>query len=101
MSVNIEKKGGTLIAFIEGDIDHHTAKEIRNYIDTNVEEENPKILELDFSKVQFMDSSGIGLIMGRYRLMKLLKGKLKIVNVPSHIDRLIKLSGLESFGIVS
>ena len=101
MSVNIEKKGGTLIAFIEGDIDHQTAKEIINYIDTNVEEENPKILELDFSKVQFMDSSGIGLIMGRYRLMKLLKGKLKIVNVPSHIDRLIKLSGLESFGIVS
>lgn len=101
MSVEIEKKGDTLIALIEGDIDHHTAKEIRIYIDNSVEEENPQILELDFSKVQFMDSSGIGLIMGRYRLMSLLKGKLKIINVPNHIDRLIKLSGLESFGIVS
>lgn len=101
MGVRIEKNKNILTAIIEGDIDHHTAKDIRTSIDNNIEETNPDILEIDFGGVQFMDSSGIGLIMGRFRLMKLINGKLKIINVPLHIERLIKLSGLEALGIIS
>lgn len=101
LSVKIEKNKSILTALIEGDIDHHTAKDIRFTIDNAIEEINPNTLELDFKEVQFMDSSGIGLIMGRFRLMKLLNGNLKVVNVPDHIDRLIKLSGLKALGIVN
>jgi len=93
-------EGNTLTAFIEGDIDHHNAKEIRESIDEKIEEENPNLLELDFSKVQFMDSSGIGLIMGRYKLMHAIEGKLQVINIPENIKKLIKLAGLASLNII-
>ena len=74
MLVTIEKYNDeSLCAIIEGDIDHHTSKKIRETIDAAVEKSNPSILKLDFSKVKFMDRSGIWLIMGRYRLMFLSK----------------------------
>ena len=56
-------------------------------------------MEIDFSGVQFMDSSGIGLIMGRYKLMLSMGGKLKVINVPKRLERMVKLSGLEALRI--
>ena len=100
MSVGIKWENSVLCAMIEGDIDHHTAKNIREKIDRNIEEKQPKSLQIDFSKVQFMDSSGIGLVMGRYKLMTLLKGNTEIVNMPPHIERLMKLSGLGALGVI-
>ena len=95
MGVTIKKYANeSFCALIEGDIDHHTSKKIRETIDTEVKKFNPSILKLDFSKVNFMDSSGIGLIMGRYSLMKLIEGKIELVNVPSRIDKLLRLSGV-------
>ena len=57
------------------------------------------MLKMDFGQVKFMDSSGIGLIMGRFKLMSALKGKLKVVNIPKNLERMIRLSGLMSLGI--
>ena len=99
MGVNISSNKTTTTAILEGDIDHHTAKPMREAIDNYVERMHPKMLELDFSKIQFMDSSGIGLIMGRYRLMKQLKGSVKLINVPERIQKVIKLSGLGVLGL--
>ncbi len=100
MAVKIlPEKKGCVVAVIEGDIDHHTAKEIRETIDEYIEKYSPLFLKLDFSEVRFMDSSGIGLIMGRYKLMTSLRGKLKVVNVPKNLERMIKLSGLPTLGI--
>ena len=99
MPVKFELHNNRLVAFIEGDIDHHTAKDIRESIDQYVEKYNPKLLVLDFKAVQFMDTSGIGLIMGRFKLMSALKGTLKVINVPSNLTRMVKLSGLGSLGI--
>ena len=59
----------TLVAEICGDIDHHTAKYFRGEIDKAIRSHNPLTLILDYSQVTFMDSSGIGLVMGRYRIM--------------------------------
>ena len=100
MGVKLVSQGEEVIAFINGDIDHHSASDIRKEIDAITEEKWPRLLKLDFSSVQFMDSSGIGLIMGRYKLMQRLGGNLLIVNIPSHIIRLIKLSGLSELGII-
>ncbi len=99
MGVRVSSYGQVLTAFIAGDIDHHTSKDIRETIDNYVEKYQPKVLELDFSGVQFMDSSGIGLIMGRFKLMSALKGKLQVVNIPKGLERMVKLSGLMVLGI--
>lgn len=99
MGVKISSDNGTVTAFLEGDIDHHTAKPMRETIDNYIERNRPKSLVLDFGGIQFMDSSGIGLIMGRYRLMKQFKGNLKITNVPPNIEKVIKLSGLGVLGL--
>lgn len=99
MGVKIIEKVDKSIAIIEGDIDHHTAKDIREKIDIYAQGHIPKFLELDFSGVQFMDSSGIGLIMGRFKLMVSLNGKFKVVNVPKKLERMVKLGGLEKLGI--
>ena len=100
MAVKIlPEKKGCVVAVIEGDIDHHTAKDIRETIDEYIEKYSPLFLKLDFGEVRFMDSSGIGLIMGRYKLMTSLRGKLKVVNVPMNFESMIKLSGLTTLGI--
>lgn len=98
--VNIIKEADTVTAHIQGDIDHHTAKEIRERIDEYIQGSRPQILKLDFSQVQFMDSSGIGLIMGRYKIMKILNGEVKVINIPLHLKRLIKISGLLGLGVI-
>ncbi len=101
MDVKIITDEDSATAIIQGDIDHHTAKEIREQIDAYIQERKPRFLKLDFSSVQFMDSSGIGLIMGRHRIMQLLKGSVKVINIPEHLKRLIKISGLLSLGVIA
>lgn len=91
---------GDLTAMLVGDIDHHSAREMRKEIDALVEKHHPNLLRLDFSTVQFMDSSGIGLIMGRYRLMSLIGGRVLVCNIPPHLKRLIDLSGVGTLGVL-
>lgn len=100
MGVEMVEAESELTALLSGDIDHHTAKEIREAIDAKTEEHKPRLLKIDFKQVDFMDSSGIGLIMGRYKLMQTLGGELRVVNVPQYIARVIKLSGLDQLGVL-
>lgn len=95
MSVRIENQDGSITAYIAGDIDHHSAKEMREAIDFSLESSLPESLILDFKDVTFMDSSGIGLVMGRYKLMQSLKGELRIRNVSDHMKRVMRLAGLD------
>lgn len=99
MAVLVSNNSRVMTARIEGDIDHHTAKDIREKIDLELRKFSPKMLMLDFGQVQFMDSSGIGLIMGRFKLVTALGGKLSVVNIPKRLERMIKLSGLAALGI--
>lgn len=101
MNVKISHFENEITACISGEIDHHTAKDIREAIDGSAEKARPAVLNLDFSEVQFMDSSGIGLIMGRYRQMELLGGSLKVVNVPPHLQRIVALSGVGALGVLN
>ena len=95
MPVRIENQDGIITAFIMGDIDHHSAKEIRETIDFSLESSLPEILVLDFKDVTFMDSSGLGLVMGRYKLMQSMDGELRIQNVSSHMKKVMRLAGLD------
>ena len=68
MNMQLSYKEGVLTAFLAGEIDHHSAREMREQIDEAAQKHKPYCLRLDFSQVPFMDSSGIGLILGRVRL---------------------------------
>lgn len=99
MPVRIENQDGIITAFIMGDIDHHSTKEIRETIDFALESSLPETLILDFKDVTFMDSSGIGLVMGRYKLMQSMNGQLRIQNVSSHMKKVMRLAGLDKLAI--
>ncbi len=98
--VEIYRENGTLTAQLSGELDHHRCSLIRKKIDACTELERPSVLCLDFKDVRFMDSSGVGLVMGRFRQMSLIGGKLRVVNVPEHIDKIFRLSGLERLGVL-
>ena len=95
MQITFKKRGSTLTARLEGELDQHCASELRSAIDTAVKSEgNVKTLLLDLGRVSFMDSSGIGVILGRYKLMRKLGGELAIANAQPSVEKLLKLSGV-------
>ena len=73
---------GTLAAYLSGEIDHHAAQSLRKEIDAQIDDRLPELLTLDFSGVTFMDSSGVGLILGRGRHIGALGGRLTVQNGP-------------------
>ncbi len=85
---------------LKGELDHHFCRKIREETDRKTEALRPKLLRLDFSQVKFMDSSGVGLVMGRYRQMTLLGGKLEVVGIPPHLNKMFKISGLSALGVI-
>ncbi len=98
--VDISYQNDVVTALLYGEIDHHIAPKIRNAIDIKCETHRPKMLTLDFSGVTFMDSSGVGLVMGRYRCISLLGGRLEVIHIPENIRKVFSLSGLESLGVL-
>ncbi len=100
MGVSFTKHNSTISAHILGEIDHHCAKDIREAIDIEIEKDFPELLILDFKDVSFMDSSGIGLVMGRYKLAKSLNCDIKLINLSSHIKKVMKLAGIDSLSII-
>ncbi len=89
----------TLIVWLSGELDHHAARTLREQVDSAIDRSAATHLRLDFSGVTFMDSSGIGLIMGRYRLMLSRKGTLSVVGASERLRRVMKLAGLEKLPI--
>lgn len=95
-----EFNNNTLTAYISGELDHDCAAKLRTEIDAAVMGLKPRQLCLDFSGVTFMDSSGVGLVMGRYRQMKLIGGRLAVTNISDSLYRIFAMSGLESLGVL-
>lgn len=100
MNVTIEASGNLIIAYLIGEIDHHTSSSIREKIDNTLSFKKPQHLILDFRNVTFMDSSGIGLVMGRYRLMQTFHGTMEIRNVTPQTKKIMELAGLGSIAII-
>ena len=92
--VRIYNDGKRITAALSGDIDHHSAREIRTELDDVISRSRPELLILDFENVGFMDSSGIGLILGRSRSVRAVGGELLIKNARREIAEVIKISGL-------
>ena len=83
-----------LVIRLDSDLDHHIAQRIREEIDRKIMETSIRSLAFDFRKVNFMDSSGIGMIMGRYKKVIFTGGKVGVASVSKNVDRIFRLSGL-------
>lgn len=99
--VTIEQDNDRLIAAIYGEIDHHSARMIREELDARITRGAPAHFIMDFSHVSFMDSSGIGLIMGRYKLLNGMGGDLELRGANASVFRMLKLSGMERLAVIS
>ncbi len=95
MSVQIKTNGETVTAYLSGELDHHSARYMREAIDDAIELNMPTKLVLNFKDISFMDSSGIGLVMGRYRNLVKTGAELHIAEAPPQIYKVMKLAGIE------
>ncbi|MDE4541720.1 MULTISPECIES: anti-sigma F factor antagonist [unclassified Thermoanaerobacterium] len=93
MGIKFVEKNDTLIVKIKGELDHHTSDIFKDAINTEYQKGFKNII-LDFEKLNFMDSSGIGMILGRYKMAKDNDGKLAIVGANSQLLKVIELSGI-------
>ena len=93
----LELSGCRLIVRLPAELDHHTTEDIRKEIDQRIEEYPVSELEFDFSQTMFMDSAGIGMIIGRYKLMRALSGRVITSHMSGQIGRILSLSGIQKY----
>lgn len=94
MLLKFSKRDNTLIVAMAGELDHHSSENVRAKIDNKIDEFGIKNLIFDFSDVNFMDSSGIGVVIGRYKKIMEYGGKVGIVSLKPNIKRVFELGGL-------
>ena len=95
MRYETEQIGGALVVKLYGEIDQHCVSEIRDDIDRQIAIRNITSLIDDLGGVEFMDSSGIGMIMGRYKNMVSRGGKMMLVRPQPQVDKVLELSGIK------
>ena len=95
IALTLRREGEALIARAQGEIDHHTAKLLREEIDRRLYLEMPRTLVLDLSGISFMDSSGIGLIVGRLERVRGIGGELRIEGLSERLQAILDLSGVD------
>jgi len=94
MKVGLRKDGSTGIVRMKGELDHHTARTVREQVDDFIESADINRLIFDLKELTFMDSSGIGVLLGRYKEMKKRGGKVCVKNLNPRMDKIFVLSGL-------
>ena len=100
MPLKLCAEGKMVTACLIGEIDHHGAGKLREEIDTMLERNHPDTLILDFREVTFMDSSGIGMIIGRYKTMIARGGCVSASGLRPPVDRLFHLAGLHRISAI-
>lgn len=95
MGISSEYKEGALLVKITGDFDMAEADTIRSHIDEKIDEGRVRNVVLDLKEVEFIDSSGLGVIIGRYKRLRLLDGKMAIVGARPPVARILELSGIK------
>jgi len=91
----VSADGAKLTIAPKGDIDHHSARTLRERIDNEMYLNRPEILILDLSGIEFMDSSGLGLLLGRYQRAKDIGCKLQLTGCSDRIMKILSLAGAD------
>ncbi|MGI6703497.1 MAG: anti-sigma F factor antagonist [Clostridia bacterium] len=94
MELTANITGNILICRVKGELDHHTAEEFRTFVDYNMENNPVKHLLLDLTHLSFMDSSGIGALIGRYKKVSSTGGRVMVVNENKQVSRVFEISGI-------
>lgn len=94
MNTKFEEKDKLLIFEITEEIDHHTTEKIRRKMDNEIKRYMPKKVIFDFNQVTFMDSAGIGMLIGRYKTIRMLGGAAELINVKPSIKKIFEMCGL-------
>lgn len=94
VSIDFVKNSKTVVVRIDEEIDHHVCEKIKSKIDLAVDFRKANLLIFDFAGVSFMDSSGIGLIMGRYKNICKTGGQAVVVNLKPSVRKILQLSGI-------
>lgn len=94
MELNYARNGGCLAVALQGELDHHNASEVREKIDLQLSDHCVLHLTLDLRGVTFMDSSGIGVVLGRYKLISERGGTMQIVGATPRVERILKMAGI-------
>lgn len=94
MNIDYQNKDKLLLIEITEEIDHHTVEKIRRKVDNEITRYMPRKIVFDFNKVTFMDSAGIGMILGRYKMIKMLGGNLEMINVSKMLKKIFEMSGI-------
>lgn len=94
LEINLETKNNVLCIRLEGELDHHTSELLRNKVETELDNRNIKHIVLNLEKLKFMDSSGLGVILGRYKRIKNADGEMVVCAISPAVKRLFEMSGL-------
>ena len=94
MDISAVRRGQRVIVRLSGELDHHSAAEIKAALDSILRDVTVRELQLDMTNPTFMDSAGLGVVLGRYRTLAARGGKLIVSGVRASIDRIFRMSGL-------
>jgi stage II sporulation protein AA (anti-sigma F factor antagonist) len=94
MEIGYEVEGVTLYIHLPKELDHHSSKDLREDSDILIEKYRIQNLVFDFAITDFMDSSGIGILLGRYKKMKALGGKVYLQNVGQRAEKILNMAGI-------
>jgi stage II sporulation protein AA (anti-sigma F factor antagonist) len=94
LNIELEIKHDVLCIRLSGELDHHTAEELRQLASKAIEEDDIRHIVLNLERLTFMDSSGLGVILGRYKQIKQLHGEMVVCAISPAIERLFDMSGL-------
>lgn len=94
MKVTYNEKDKLLLLQITEEIDHHSSEKIRARADFEIQKYIPKKLVMDFKNVNFMDSAGIGMILGRYKMVTMFGGTMNMVNVSQSVKKVLEMAGI-------
>ena len=90
----MKKRGNCLMVYVPKELDHHFARQITDSVDKELEKGQIRQLVFDFSQTAFMDSSGIGVLIGRSKTMELHSGKVTAVHLGERVQKIFEKSGL-------
>lgn len=94
MRTTYEEKSKELVFEITEEIDHHTTEKIRRKMDNEITKYMPRKIIFDFNQVTFMDSAGIGMLIGRYKVIKMLGGSAELIHVKPSIKKIFEMCGV-------
>lgn len=94
MDIDVVRRGQRAIIHLRGEMDHHSASKVRGTLDLILRDVSVREMQLELSQVTFMDSAGLGVVLGRYRTLSSRGGRMIVSGVRPSIDRIFRMSGI-------